>query len=111
MHEHNRIGDLDPDIASLGRVKLATWKQVVSAIAWMCALSATSTATAVAVTKKLDKTEYEIQRKADIDVIAGKIDALAHELHDVKEFQARQAAAQEQVAAIAAAIKAGREKP
>jgi len=74
MPEYHRSDDgVDPEIAALGRVKLATWRQIISAFMWLGALSAGTTATAVAVTKKLDASTYGIQRQADRDLLASKL--------------------------------------
>jgi Tfp pilus assembly protein PilN len=108
MTEHHRRGEdgVDPEIAALGRVKLATWRQIIGAFMWLGAVTAGSSATAVAVTRKLDAATYNIQRQDDRDLLAAKLDALDRRLQSIETFQARQAAAAEQAAAIAAVIKA-----
>jgi len=108
---HRRNDDVDPEIAALGRVKLATWRQIISAFMWLGALSAGTTATAVAVTKKLDTSTYAIQRQADRDLLASKLTDVERRLQSIEDYQRRQTAAQEQAVAIAAAIKAQQEKP
>jgi hypothetical protein len=102
---HRREDDIDPELAALGRVKFATWRQIIGAFMWLGALSAGSSATAVAVTRKLDASTYAIQRQDDRDLLAAKLDALDRRLKSIEDYQARQTAAQEQAAAIAAAIK------
>jgi len=112
MPEYHRSDDgVDPEIAALGRVKLATWRQIISAFMWLGALSAGTTATAVAVTKKLDASTYTIQRQADRDLLASKLTDIERRLQSIEDYQRRQTTAQEQATAIAVAIKAQREKP
>jgi hypothetical protein len=108
---HRRDDGVDPEIAALGRVKLATWRQIISAFMWLGALSAGTTATAVAVTKKLDATTYAIQRQADRDLLASKLTEIERRLQSIEDYQRRQTAAQEQALAIASAIKAQQANP
>jgi len=100
---------MDPEIRALSTVKLATWKQIAGAFMWLGALSAGSAATAAAVTKKLDAATYSIQRQADRDLLASKLDSFERRLQSIEAYQIRQTVAVEQATELAKAIKAERE--
>jgi hypothetical protein len=86
MAEHHRVSDdIDPDIASLARVKVSTWKVVAGALVWLGALTATSATDHVMLRAKADKEVVELQRQADRDLLALELAEISRRLKAVED--------------------------
>lgn len=110
-HVHRRNGDdLDPEIRSLGRISLPTWKVVIGGITWLLGLSGGVTANTVALKGKADADTVALQRTADRDILAERMQALDRRLATIEAYELRQTQAQEQAAAFAAAVKQAQER-
>ena len=111
MPEYHRKDDnIDPELASLGRVRLTTWKVVFPALAWIFGVSGTTAANSVALGKKADTETVRIERQADRDLLAARLETIDQRLKAIEDYQRRQTTAQEQAAAITAAIAAQQAK-
>lgn len=113
---HRREDKMDPEFASLFRVKLGTWKVVLSVFAWLLALSGSVAfnarsvaANTRAIEQKADTATVMSQRKDDRDLLAAKLDMVDRRLQSIESYQERQARAAEDAASIAKAIRAERE--
>lgn len=105
MPEHHRGTDIDPEIASLARVKPSTWKIVFGGVLWLGTLSAGVTANSAQIAHKADKEIVELQRQADRDLLARELAEMNRRLSAIEAYQAKQTTIDEQARAIAEALK------
>lgn len=107
MPVHRRATDsgVDPEIASLARVKLGTWKVIAGVFAWLFALSGGVAANTHALTAKADDAVVRARMDSDRELLTVKLDAIDRRLQKIEDYQARQTQAAEQAAAVAAAMK------